>query len=173
MPEAVALEFESPAGEALSFEWGPGAFTDIDAAVAAAEPVWRLTGELDWDEVEAVRVLSARFDDGRVLAIAALRPAGAPGHGEEAMAAAIGDGDSFAGLEAPLLSTEYGPDGRPRRIGLEIDGGDDGPALRIAGDVSAVEVWSRAGVERVGAAVALRGAGMAGAAALDTLRRTG
>ncbi|MDX6583270.1 MAG: hypothetical protein QOI10_2454 [Solirubrobacterales bacterium] len=171
MAEAVALEFESPAGEALRFEWTPEAFAAIDPAGPAPEPVWTLAGELDWDEIDAVRVVSARLDDGRLLAIAALRPAGAAGHGEELVAGAIGDGESFAQLEQALLSTEHGPDGRPRRVGLELYSAEDGLALRIAGDVTSVSGFSNGGVERLGAALELRGAGSTGAGAYDTLAR--
>src|SRR3954468_18191557 len=111
MPEAVALEFETPAGESLRFEWTPPGFAALDGATVPEEPVWALAGQLDWDEVEGLRVVSARLEDGRVLAIVALRPRGAGGHGEELVAGALGDGDSFAQLERSLLSTEYGSDG--------------------------------------------------------------
>ena len=171
MAEALGLEFESPDGDALRFEWLPGAFDAIDASAPPPEPVWTLGGELDWDAIEAVRVLSARLGDGRVLAIVALRPAGAEGHGDEVVAGAIGDGESFSQLEEPLLSTEYGPDGRPRRIGLEVYLASEGPALRIAGDVTSAAGSAGGGVVRVAAALEVRGAGPSGAGAFDTLAR--
>src|SRR5687767_9374239 len=109
IPEAVAVQFESPTGDSLRFDWRPEAFAAFDPSTPPPEPVWTLGGELDWGELDAVRVLSARLGDGRMLAIAALRPAGAA-HGEEVVAGVIGDGTAFAQLEEPLVSTEYGPD---------------------------------------------------------------
>ncbi len=168
MAEALALEFEAPTGEALRFEWPPGAFEAIGPSAPAPDPVWSLGGELDWGEIDSVRVLSAVLGDGRRLAVAALRPAGAA-HGDELVAGAIGDAESFAQLERTLLSTEYGPDGRPRRIGLELYPDDEALALRIAGDVTAVTSSASGGVERIAATLAIRGPDGAGAGAFDTL----
>ena len=165
MAEALALEFQAPTGDDLRFEWQPGAFDAIDPSTPPSEPVCTLGGELDWDEIEAVRVLSARLGDGRRLALVALRPAGTAGHGDEVVAGAIGDGESFSGLAEPLLSTEYGPDGRPRRIA------DDGLALRIAADVTSVDASTTGGVDRIAAALVVRAAGDEGAGTFDTLRR--
>jgi hypothetical protein len=171
MAEALALEFDAPTGEALRFEWRPDAFAAIDPAAPAADPPWTLGGQLDWDEIEMVRVLTARLGDGRLLAIAALRPAGAEGHGDELIAGALGDGDSFTQLAQTLLSAEYGPDGRPRRVGLELYPADDGLALRIAGDVTALTAAVDGGVERVAASLAVRDPEGDGAGAFETLSR--
>ncbi len=172
MPEALALQFESPTGDRLDFEWWPDAFARLEPSAPPADPVWTLGGELDWDEVDSVRVLSARLGDGRLVAIAALRPAGAAGHGEDLVAGAIGDGESFSGIAEPLISIEYGPDGRPRRVGLEIYPSEDGLALRVAGDVAALSASVTGGVERVAAALEIRGgADRGGAGVLDTLAR--
>ncbi len=167
--EALALEFEAPSGESLRFEWTAETLASFEPD-PHAEPVWRLGGELDWDEVELVRVLSARLDDGRLLALAALRPAGAEGHGDELVAAALGDADSFEQLDEALLSTEYGPDQLPRRVGLELYASENGLAIRIAGDVTAVASSASGAVKRLSAALALRGAGV-GTGALDVLER--
>src|SRR5688500_18353186 len=83
MPEALALQFQAPTGDRLAFEWLPGASDALAPSTPPSEPALTLGGELDWDLVEAVRVLTARLGDGRVLAVAALRPAGAEGHGDE------------------------------------------------------------------------------------------
>ena len=101
------------------------------------EPAWRLGGELDWDEVEGLRILSARLDAERLLAVAALRPKDAQGHGEELVTGALGDDGTSTQLDEALLSTEYGPDGAVRRIGLELYREQDGLPIRIAGDVIA------------------------------------
>ena len=171
MPEGLGLQFESPTGGALRFDWGPEAFAALDASTPSAEPVWTLGGELDWDEVDSLRVLSARLGDGRLLAVVALRPAGAQGHGDDLVAGAIGDGESFAGVDEPLLSTEYDAAGRPRRLGLELYPGEDGLALRIAADVSAVTSSAAGGAERVAAAITVRDPSGVGAGAFDLLTR--
>jgi hypothetical protein len=171
MAEALGVGFESPTGERLDFEWWAEAFERLGAASPPDQPVWTLAGELDWDEVDSVRVLSARLGDGRLLAVAALRPAGAEGHGEDLVAGAIGDGDSFSGLDQPLLSVEYDGAGTPQRIGLEVHPIDDGPVLRIAADVTATADGTGGGVSRVAAVLAVRGPEGAGAGAFDLLSR--
>ena len=169
MPEALALQFEAPTGDRLDFEWWPGAFDKLDTSAPPSEPVWTLGGELDWDQIATVRVVTARLGDGRLLAVAALRPAGAEGHGDELVAAAIGDGESFSQLEGTLLSTEYGPDGLPRRIGLELFPDGEGLALRVAGDVAVVATSLAGGVQRVAAALVTRSPDGEGAGAFDVL----
>lgn len=81
------------------------------------------------------RSIGVAFDDGGLLALSAVRPEGAAGHGEESVAAVIcgADGAPVEVSEA-LLSTEYGPDGVQRRATLELWlDGDGGQPLRGAG----------------------------------------
>lgn len=169
--EELALEFTDPAGEPLRIEWRTEALTTLGPEAQDREPVWRLGGELDWDEVEALRIVSGRLGEDRVLAIAALRPAAASGHGEEIVAGALGDSQAPDRLAEALLSTEYGADGLPSRIGLELyrDGG--GLPARIAGDVIATAASEQGGVRRLSAALALRSSEGAGAGVLDLLTR--
>ena len=56
MTEVLALEFTGPAGDPLRIEWQADALAALDPATADGEPVWRLGGELDWDEIEALRI---------------------------------------------------------------------------------------------------------------------
>jgi len=167
--EVVAIEFETPAGETLSFEWRADALAAIDAQAPPDEPVWRLGGELDWDAVERVRVLSARLGDGRVLGIAAILPAGAAGHGEELLAAVIGTDSTFEQLDQALLSTERVAEGPPQRVGLELYPHGAEIALRIAGDAVGVASSEHGGVGRTSIALALRSAAGEGAGILDLL----
>jgi hypothetical protein len=136
---------------------------------ATAEPVWRLAGELDWDEVERVRVLSARLGDGRLLALVAVQPAGSDGHGDEFVAGILGVPGAFIQLAEALISTEYGRDEAPRRVGLELYREADGLPIRLAADVAGTARDASSGVERISAALSLRGDG--GAGALDQLTR--
>jgi hypothetical protein len=171
MTEALALEFEAPGGELVRFEWHADRLASFDPAADGAEPVWRLGGELDWDEIEAVRVLSAHLDDGRLIAIVALRPSAAPGHGEEIVAGALGDAEAFAQLDEALISTEFGADGMPTRVGLELYPSPDAIPLRVAADVTATADTLEGGLRRISAALAVRAAGDGGSGALDTLTR--
>jgi len=167
----VALEFESPAGERLSFEWATEALAGVDSQAPQELPLWELAGELDWDEIELVRVLSARLDAERLLAVAALRPAGAEGHGEDLIAGALGGSEDFEQLDETLLSAESGPDGMPRRIGLELWRAEAEMPIRVAGDVTQSADFDGGGVLRTSIALVLRSAGSAGAGALDILRQ--
>jgi hypothetical protein len=166
MTDAVSVEFSSPSGERLRFDWPLARLETLDGSEGDA--IWERAGELDWDEVEKVRVLSGRLDDGRALALAAIRPAGAEGHGDDAVAGVLvadGEAESLAG---GLLSTEYGPDGAVRRIGLELYREEDGLPLRVAGDVSEVSAHRDGAIEHERVTLTLR-AGVPGVGVLDIL----
>ncbi|MQA73647.1 MAG: hypothetical protein GEU88_04735 [Solirubrobacterales bacterium] len=171
MSEAVALEFQAPSGETVEVEWRSDRLAELEPTVGPGEPAWRLGGELDWDEVEALRAVSARLDDGRLLVLASLRPRGAAGNGEELTSGALGDDGGFQQLAETLLSVEYGADGEARRIGLELYPSADSIPVRIAGDATAAASSHEGGVERRSTAFALRSAGAGGAAILDRLSR--
>jgi hypothetical protein len=166
-PEGISVEFESPSGERLRFDWPLERLESLDGT--ESEPVWERAGELDWDEIDLLRAFSGRLGDGRAVAVAALRPAGADGHGDDAVAGVlVTDGEPKA-LAATLLSTEYGPGGAVRRVGLELYPEDQGLPLRVAGDVTGIERLGEGGTERTRVALALR-AGSEGAGILDIIR---
>jgi hypothetical protein len=81
------------------------------------------------------RSIGIVFSDGGLLALTAMRPAGASGHGEEEIAAVMcGPDGAPVEIAETLLSTEYGPDGVQRRATLELwPDGEDGQPLRGAG----------------------------------------
>jgi hypothetical protein len=81
------------------------------------------------------RSIGIAFADGGLLALSAVRPQGAPGHGEESVAAVICGADGApVDVSETLLSTEYGPDGVQRRATLELwVEEEDGQPLRGAG----------------------------------------
>ena len=168
MSEVVGFEFQGPAGEVLRFEWDATDLGDLAASQVLTKPAWRLGGKLDWGLIDAVRVVSARLADDRLLAIVAIRPAGSEGHGDELVAGAIGNEKNFEQLDEALVSLEYGPDELPRRLGLELFRGD-AMAIRVAGDATAVESAREGGVDRLSAAFALRSSGEPGAGRLDML----
>jgi hypothetical protein len=149
MTEAVAIELTSPAGEPLRVEWPGGPRT-------GGEPDWRLSGELDWDEIGALRIISAALPDGRGLALAALRAAGPVAHGDELVAATLVANATAEDVDEALISTEYDGDGLPRRVGLELYTGADSLPLRVAADVTEVSRDREAGLTHIRAALEVR-----------------
>jgi hypothetical protein len=94
------------------------------------------------------RSIGVAFSDGGLLAVSAVRPQGAAGHGEEQVAAVLCDPDG-APLEVSeaLLSTEYGPDGVQRRATLELwTDEDEGQPLRGAGTLISAAPVRRPGL---------------------------
>jgi hypothetical protein len=88
------------------------------------------------DEGQIVRrSIGIVFGDGGLLALSAVRPEKAGGHGDEAVAAVLCSADGApVDVSETLLSTEYGPDGVQRRATLELwVDGDEGQPLRGAG----------------------------------------
>ncbi len=141
--DPLVLELGPAAGPGLRVEWDVEALRELHATsrhadTAEARPIWRLERGPDWEGASALRVISASFDDGALLGVAALRPRGAAGHDADAVGAVLvsAEGEVARPHEA-LLSTEYGPDGRPRRLGLELYEHSTGPPLRIVADRAA------------------------------------
>jgi hypothetical protein len=151
--EPMVLEL-GPAGggPALRVEWDVASLRELRTAghppgTGAPRPSWRLAREPDWESTSALRVISASFDDGALLAVAALRPREAAGHDADAVGAILmsPEGEVMR-LHEALLSTEYGPDGMARRLGLELYEGSDGPPIRVVADrVEAGEGSSQSG----------------------------
>jgi hypothetical protein len=164
MSEVVAVEFASPSGEALRVEWPTEALGD-----AGDSRSWRLQGEIDWDEVEALRVLEAGLGDGRAVALAALRPANAPGHGDELVTGVLVADGAVEDLSETLLSTEYGPDGLPRRLGLELYRNEDPIPIRVAANVEDVSVTREGGLQDVRATLEVRRDGGTASGAFEIL----
>jgi hypothetical protein len=100
------------------------------------------------DRAEIVRrSIGVAFADGGLLALSAVRPEGASGHGDERIVSVLcGPDGAPVEVDETLLSTEYGADGVQRRATLElwIDG-EEGQPLRGAGTLI-----SSAAIERPG-----------------------
>jgi hypothetical protein len=130
----VAGLTEEPYAARVEGEWraagSSGAIECIGRAV-------RTSGVIDWSRVELVRTLTVSLDEGSLLAVAAARPAGAAGHGDEAVSALLAEPDGGTiRFDEPLLSTEYDPGGEPRRVGIELWPQDEeAVAMRGAGTV--------------------------------------
>jgi hypothetical protein len=95
------------------------------------------------------RSIGIVFSDGGLLALSAVRPAGAGEHGDEQVTAVLCDPDGApVEVSETLLSTEYGPDGVQRRATLELWlDGDEGQPLRGAGTLISSAAVHRPGLD--------------------------
>jgi hypothetical protein len=73
-----------------------------------------------WDELDALRSVSALVDERHALLALARRPRGALGHGEELVTARLLREGELLGVEEARLSTVYDGEGRQRSAGLEL-----------------------------------------------------
>jgi hypothetical protein len=73
-----------------------------------------------WEELDALRTISALLDAENALFVLARRPRGALGHGEERVTAVLLQGGELHSVENARISTVYDGDGRQRSAGLEI-----------------------------------------------------
>jgi hypothetical protein len=90
-----------------------------------------------WSELDAVRLVTAIFDEEHAVLVAARRPRGAKGHGQEQISAHLLAGVEMLAVEDARLSTVYDAQGRQRSVGLELWlPGEDFPR-RASGSVRA------------------------------------
>jgi hypothetical protein len=73
-----------------------------------------------WAELDAVRLISAVFDAENAVLIAARRPRGALGHGQELVIAHLLSAGELLSVEDARVSTVYDAQGRQRSVGLEL-----------------------------------------------------
>jgi hypothetical protein len=73
-----------------------------------------------WAELDAVRLVSALFDDEHAVILAARRPHGAVGHGQELVKAHLLSAGELLDVEDARISTVYDAQGRQRSVGLEL-----------------------------------------------------
>jgi hypothetical protein len=165
--ERPAVELSPAGAESLRVRWDPGWPGEL--AVDGPAP-WELGDSLDWTRIELVRVLTASFEDGSVLLLAALRPPGAAGHGEESVAARLGSGGGDPEPVEALISTEYGAGGTPARLGLELYREDAEVPLRAAGDALESASGDRDGARRDAVALEMRLDGTPGRGLYEIIR---
>jgi hypothetical protein len=130
---------------------------------------WSIDGEVDWGEVQSLRLLAAVFDDGRELAVAAMRPSRVEGHDAETIACHLAQEGEPVDVEETLLSTEYDDTGLARRLGLEVWIEPDSPPLRVAADRDGEPTGSGNGAREV-TPLSLRLDGVPGAGTYEVLR---
>jgi hypothetical protein len=73
-----------------------------------------------WEELDAMRALSALVDEQHALVALARRPRGAVGHGEERVTACLVEEERLLEVENARISTVYDSGGRQRSAGLEL-----------------------------------------------------
>jgi hypothetical protein len=172
-PEATGITLEPLEGGApLRLTWDRNVAESLatgDTAGGARSP-WRVAGEVDWERAEALRLVSAVFEDGRALAVAALRPRGAPGHDADSVAHHLLDAGEAVQFADALLSTQYDAEGLPRRIGLELWAEGESPPLRVAADREGEVEVTGDGIRREVARMSFRLDGTVGAGVYEVLR---
>jgi hypothetical protein len=100
-----------------------------------------------WDELDALRSISALFDREHAFLAVGRRPRGAIGHGDERIAAWLLSGGEPVAIEDARISTVYDGEGRQRSAGLELwVPGEDLP-LRGSGTVVAGSSLALEGVD--------------------------
>jgi hypothetical protein len=166
-PEATVIAVELADGhEPIRLRWEPA--EDPEAAGASSQ--WRVESEPDWERLEGIRMVSARFEDGRALGVVSLRPRGAPGHGDDlVIARLIDDEGQVSSIEEALVSVQYDADGVPRRLGIELWPDSDSAALRVAADREETAETAAGGGDAI--AMAFRLDGQAGSGVYDVVRR--
>lgn len=153
-PQDIVLE---AAGTQVRLRWSPDAGD------------WELASEPDWTRLEGIRLVSAAFEDGAALGVATIRPRDARGHGDDAVAARFVDAEGLQITTSDaLLSVEYDPGHKPRRIGIEVWPAADSSPLRIAANRQPDEEAPAA--ERV--PMAFRREGIAGQGMYETVRQS-
>lgn len=90
-----------------------------------------------WDDLDALRTVSAVFDPEHAFLALARRPRGAPGHDEEQVLGWLLHGGEAVSVEETRLSTVYDGGGRQRSAGLELWLPGEEYPQRMAGTVVA------------------------------------
>ena len=161
------LRFEADDGS-FAVELDPGALGD------SAESPWTIATVPDWDRFEALRLLGARFADGSVAAVVALRPSGAAGHGADGVTAVLDDrGKGAAGVHEALLSTELDGDRLVRRVGVELWTSEEPPPRRLAADRTGSASRESNGLSREATLMDARLDGESGTAVFEVVKPTG
>lgn len=124
-----------------------------------------------WGELDALRSISALFDDGHAFLAIAARPRGAAGHDAERVAAWLLDDGEPVALADTRISTVYDGAGRQRSAGLELwPEGEERP-LQGSGTVVAGSSLQLEGIEVHAAVFRWRIGDREGAGAYELMTR--
>ena len=169
LPDRLALEFEpvSPVAELggvrvhVTRVRGQASGRTVDCLGTVSET----EVPPQWEELDALRSVSALVDEQHALLALARRPEGAVGHGDEEVTARLVEDDAVLEVQTARISTVYDNGGRQRSAGLELWLPDEdyprrGSGLVIAGsslDLDGLQVhvavfrWRLDGREGIGA----------------------
>jgi len=169
LPDQLSLEFEpvSPAAELggvrahVTRVRGEARGRAVDGLGTVSET----EVPPQWEELDALRSVSALVDEQHALLALARRPRGAVGHGDEEVTARLVEDDAVLEVETARISTVYDGGGRQRSAGLELWVPDEdyprrGSGLVIAGsslDLDGLQIhvavfrWRLDGREGIGA----------------------
>jgi hypothetical protein len=126
-------------------ELGGSRLACLGTAVETLEPP-------EWEQLDALRGVTALFDEENALLALARRPRGAIGHGQERITAWLLASGEARRVEDARISTVYDGDGRQRTAGLELWlPGEDFPR-RASGTAASGTTLSLEGL-RVNAAI--------------------
>jgi hypothetical protein len=114
-PVSAALDLDGARARVCRVTGSVGA-TQVDCLGTATETVTPPR----WEELDALRAVSALFDDDNAVLALARRPRGAIGHGQEKVVAWLLAGGEVRHVEDARISTVYDGDGRQRNAGLEL-----------------------------------------------------
>jgi hypothetical protein len=136
----------------------------------------RQWGTPDWERIALSRTLSAWLGEDRAISLAAVRPAHASSHEEEAVTAWLvtpaEDAPSAVLVDDPRLSTTYDGEGRQRRAGIELwPEPDSAFPHRAAGEAVCRTALALGDLELQTAFFAWRMEGSRGVGRYDVLRR--
>jgi hypothetical protein len=124
VPDQLSLEFEtvSPPAELdgvrahVARVRGEAAGRRVDGLGTVSET----ERPPQWEELDAVRAITALVDEQHALVALARRPRGAVGHGDEEITARLVEDDALLEVENARISTVYDGGGRQRSAGLEL-----------------------------------------------------
>jgi hypothetical protein len=166
--EPVVIAVELGGSEGARLRWAPRPADDGNGA--APPSPWELEAEPAWGRLDSIRLVSALFDDGGALGLAALRPRDARGHDEDVVVARLVNAEGEqATISEALVSLEADAEGAPRRLGLELWMDPDSSPLRVAADRAGER--GRAS-DRESVSMRFRLDGVEGAGLYEVLRRT-
>jgi hypothetical protein len=92
-------------------------------------------GEVPWNRIDRWRTVYAAAASGRAISAVAALPSGSSGHDTEVRDAQFLDDPDALPFEDVRLSTVYGEDGMPAKVGLELWRPDDEYPQRLGGEV--------------------------------------
>jgi hypothetical protein len=139
---SFSLEFAPVAAGAAVLDGVTARVCEVSGTVGATNvrclgTVGETEAPPSWDDLDALRSVSALFDGDHAFLALSRRPRGALGHGQESVSAWLLHGGKPLATEDARISTVYDGEGRQRSAGLELwIAGEDFPR-RISGTVVA------------------------------------